>query len=188
MSTAQAPDPGDRPTSAETAVVPGNVAPEVRGDRTKDVRRTDARRRSKAIKVVGGLVAVLGGLFVVLVISVLAIAVVSGDTGQIATIAAASFGVVGTIVGAYFGVKVGTDQSQQALRQTQHAMGQTQDTIRAMREEASKAQAFAAHLPPPAASAAMRDARLLIDLDGGGQTRERTAPAEGAPPVSPPPG
>ena len=46
---------------------------------------------------------------------------------------------IGTIVGAYFGVKAGNDNTQKAIDGTQKA-------IEALRDEASKTAAFAAHM------------------------------------------
>jgi hypothetical protein len=70
------------------------------------------------IQVVGGLTAVSLGLFVVLFIATLSIGVIHDDPDKVATIASAAFTVVGTLVGAYFGVKVGTDQTKTAMQQT----------------------------------------------------------------------
>jgi len=83
------------------------------------------------VKTIGGLVAVVAG---VLAVGVIAIVALIKDTGTAATIASATGGVIATIVGAYFGVKVGTDQGKTAI-EGQHA-------------EAAKAQVYAAHLPP----------------------------------------
>jgi uncharacterized protein YacL len=82
------------------------------------------------VKTIGGLVAVGLGLLVVGVIAVVALI---KDTSTASTIASSAIGVVATIVGAYFGVKVGTDQSKTAM-----------DNQKA---EAAKAQVYAAHLP-----------------------------------------
>jgi uncharacterized protein YacL len=86
---------------------------------------------SENVKTIGGLVAVVIGVLAVLVIAIVAMA---GDSSSSATIASASAGVIATIVGAYFGVKVGSDQSKTA-NESQKA-------------EAAKAQVYAAHLPP----------------------------------------
>ena len=111
--------------------------------------------RAEPFKMIAGLVAVTAGLFTLLVLGSLAIVFVRGQAAQVATIASAAFGVVGTIVGAYFGVKAGSEQTQQVL-------DQAQGTLAALRHEAAKAQAFAAHLPPGAAESAVSDAQKLI--------------------------
>jgi hypothetical protein len=86
---------------------------------------------SEKVKTIGGLVAVVAGVLAVLTIAIVAML---KDTSTAATIASATAGVIATIVGAYFGVKVGTDQSKTANE------GQ--------KAEAAKAQVYAAHLPP----------------------------------------
>ena len=48
-------------------------------------------------------------------------------------VATASFSVIGTVVGAYFGLKIGADG--------------TSNAIKGIRDEAAKAQAFAAESP-----------------------------------------
>jgi hypothetical protein len=106
------------------------------------------------IQVIGGLTAVFLGLSVVLIVSVLAVSFVRDDAEQVAAIAGSAFTVIGTLVGAYFGVKIGTDQTKTAMEQTDRAHS-------ALREEAAKAQAFAAHVPPSEANRALRDAKDL---------------------------
>jgi hypothetical protein len=83
------------------------------------------------VKAIGGLVAVAIGIIAVAAIAIVALEI---GTKTAETIAASTAGVIATLVGAYFGVKVGTDQSRNALE------GQ--------RQEAAKAQVYAAHLPP----------------------------------------
>jgi hypothetical protein len=90
------------------------------------------------------------------VIALVAIGDVSKD-GLRASIATASFGVIGTVVGAYFGAKSSNDSTQQAI-------GNTQKAVEAMRDESTKAVAFAAHLDPKQAADA---ANLYRSLRGG---------------------
>jgi hypothetical protein len=85
---------------------------------------------SEKVKTIGGLLAVTVGVIAVGTIAVVALA---KGTSTAATIASSSAGVIATVVGAYFGVKVGSDQSKAAA-----------DNQRA---EAAKAQVYAAHLP-----------------------------------------
>lgn len=85
---------------------------------------------SDKIKAIGGLVAVGAGVLAVAVIAIIALI---KDTSTASTIASAASGVIATIVGAYFGVKVGTDQGKTAMEN--------------QKAEAAKAQVFAAHLP-----------------------------------------
>ncbi|HEV2791154.1 MAG TPA: hypothetical protein VGV69_07640 [Solirubrobacterales bacterium] len=86
---------------------------------------------SDKLKTVGGLTAVTVGVIAVLAIAIAAI-VQNSDTA--ATIASSAGGVIATIVGAFFGVKIGTDQSKTAQN--------------SQKEEAAKAQVYAAHLSP----------------------------------------
>ena len=87
-----------------------------------------------------GAVLVVGiGLAFVFVTSIVALATVPAD--QKAAIVTAAFTVFGTIVGAYFGVKVGAAGKEKAE--------QARDA------EAAKAQEFAAHLEPETATAAL---------------------------------
>src|SRR3954454_21345606 len=69
---------------------------------------------TEGIKLIGGLVVVCVGLGVVLVIALVAMKVVDGDSEQVA-IATAAFSVIGTLVGAYFGLKIGSDGTQAAV-------------------------------------------------------------------------
>ncbi|HEX6687312.1 MAG TPA: hypothetical protein VF085_01450 [Solirubrobacterales bacterium] len=85
---------------------------------------------SDKIKAIGGLVAVAFG---VLAVAIIAIVAVAEGTSTASTIAGSTSGVIATIVGAYFGVKVGTDQGKTAMEN--------------QKAEAAKAQVFAAHLP-----------------------------------------
>jgi hypothetical protein len=115
-----------------------------------DLRARRWYDRSEALKMVGGLLAVGVGLFTLLVIAILAI-VYTNDATQVATIASSSFGVIGTIVGAYFGVKIGTDQ-------TQRAMNQNQETMQALLDQSARAEVYAAYLTPEAAGPALDEA------------------------------
>jgi Na+/H+-dicarboxylate symporter len=91
-------------------------------DRPKDA--------AEKIREVGGLAAVVVGVVSVAAVAIGALVVDSQIAGTIAASAAAA---IGSMVGAYFGVKVGTDQSK--------------NTAQKQQEESSKAQVFAAHVP-----------------------------------------
>jgi hypothetical protein len=108
----------------------------------------DPDRRSPAadVKLVGGLVALAVGVVAVALLAGGALIAAPGDA---ATIATAAFGVIGSIVGAYFGVKIGTDGTQKA--------------VQAHQDEATKAQVFAAHLQPDQADLALEQARALVN-------------------------
>jgi hypothetical protein len=98
------------------------------------------------LKLVGGLVALTVG---VIAVALLAGGALIADPGSAATIATAAFGVIGSIVGAYFGVKIGTDGTQKA--------------VQAHQDEATRAQVFAAHLQPDQADLALAQARALVN-------------------------
>jgi len=95
------------------------------------------------LKSIAGLLALIAGLVTIVVILVVAeLAGVSST--QFTTLATAAIGVVGSGVGAYFGVKVGSDGTAKA--------------VQGQREEAAHAQVFAAHLPSNLAQAALHNA------------------------------
>ncbi|HEX3317410.1 MAG TPA: hypothetical protein VHR88_05285 [Solirubrobacteraceae bacterium] len=108
----------------------------------------DPATRSPAgdVKLVGGLIALAVGVVAVAVLAGGAMIAAAGDA---ATIATAAFGVIGSIVGAYFGVKIGTDGTQKA--------------VQAHQDEATRAQVFAAHLQPEKADLALEQARAMVN-------------------------
>jgi len=71
--------------------------------------------RSEGVKLIGGLVVVCGGLVVLMVIAVVAIWVVRDNESEVVALATAAFSVIGTVVGAYFGLKIGSDGTQAAV-------------------------------------------------------------------------
>jgi hypothetical protein len=92
---------------------------------------------SEGIKTIGGLLAVVAG---VIVVAVIAAAAISKNSQIAATIAGSTTGAVATMVGAYFGVKIGTDGTKQALDAAdRHAKTASQ--------EAAKAQVYALAVP-----------------------------------------
>lgn len=113
----------------------------------KDKKDKKEASWTEKIKLIGGLVAVGLGVIAVGTIAVVAI---HRNTDTASTIAGAAAGVIATIVGAYFGVKIGTDQTKNAMDQTTKAMDK--QTV-----EATKAQVFAAHLPP-------HEAKDILDI------------------------
>jgi hypothetical protein len=104
------------------------------GDPSAKASKATGDTWSEKIKTIGGLVAVTVGVIAVGTIAIIALI---KNTETSATIASAAGGVIATIVGAYFGVKVGSDQSKTAI-DGQKAIG-------------AKAEVYAAHLPPDAA-------------------------------------
>ena len=97
---------------------------------------------------IAGLLAVVAGLLALMAVSVAAIIVLPVGNGQnVVAVATGSFGVIGTVVGAYFGVKLGADGRQAANQAT--------------RAESAKVQALAAHMDADEATAALKDAERL---------------------------
>lgn len=118
------------------------------------------------LRIIGGLAALLTGLLAL--VGVLAIAVIAGvDSDQLTQLATTVIGVIGSIVGAYFGVKIGTDGTQKALEN--------------QRDEAARSQIFAAHLPPELAEKALD----LAFSQKPAPTGTTTAPPK-TPPAAPP--
>lgn len=103
--------------------------------------------RVDRLKVIGGLVALGSGLLALVIVVIVALSVKPDTTGG--SIATSAIGVIGSIVGAYFGVKIGTDGTQKA--------------IQAQQQEATKAQVFALHVAPGDASTALAHAQTLIE-------------------------
>ena len=103
----------------------------------------------ESLSSIAGLLAVIAGLLSLMAVSVAAIvSLPSGDGQNVVAVTTGSFGVIGTVVGAYFGVKLGADGRQAA----QHAQ----------RTEAAKVQALAARLDPDEANKALRETGQLV--------------------------
>ena len=96
------------------------------------------------------------GLIVVLGIAIGAFIV---GTNTAAAIAGSTSGVVGSIVGAYFGVKVGTDQTKAALDTAQKESAKKD-------QHAAKAQVYALHVPPEAAARVEAEAQRAAQMVG----------------------
>jgi hypothetical protein len=92
---------------------------------------TKETTNAESIKLIGGLVALGSGL---LVLALIAGGALIAGTATAEKIAIGAFGVIGTLVGAYFGQKIGSDGSKDATERAN--------------QEATKAQIYAAHLPP----------------------------------------
>lgn len=100
-------------------------------DETKDdTGKAKTRDSAEKIKEIGGLVAVAAGVLGVAAVAGGAL-IAGGETA--ATVAGSAAAAIGSMVGAYFGVKVGTDQ--------------TKDTVKSQQKAAATAQVYAAHLP-----------------------------------------
>lgn len=129
------PGGGDGKGNAATADKPGGQGGEQ--------QRTGIER----LKLIGGLVALSVGLGALIVVVVVSLLVEPNTTGG--SIATSAIAVVGSMVGAYFGVKIGTDGTQTA--------------INAQQEEATKAQVFALHTPADKAPEALAELHALLE-------------------------
>jgi hypothetical protein len=109
--------------------------------------------RSEGVRTIGGLLAVIGG---VIVVAIIATAAISKNTQIAATISGSTTGAVAAIVGAYFGVKIGTEQTKQALD-----AADTQS--KAKDREAAKAQVYALNVSTENAAAIQAQAAAAAD-------------------------
>jgi hypothetical protein len=113
----------------------------------------------EALRTISGLLAVLLGLAALTLIALFGMGFVKTDNPAVVSIATASFGVIGTVVGAYFGSRASNDSTQKAIASTQQA-------IDGMKDEAAKAQSFAAHLDPNQAADAIEQYQRLRSEPG----------------------
>jgi len=106
------------------------------------------------MRIIGGLLALGGGLLALLVVTVVALFLNPTNSA----VATSAIGVIGSIVGAYFGVKIGTDGTAKA--------------IDAQRAEAAKAQVFAANIPT-------EHAKVIVTQAEDAAARATSQPANG---------
>jgi len=139
MSATSPVPPDGPPGAAPPAAPPG-------GGQSDDGSSDDSTGKIEQLKIIGGLVALGVGLLALIIVVVVALLVKPDTTGG--SIATAAIGVIGSIVGAYFGVKIGSDGTQSA--------------VSAQQDEATKAQVFALHTPPEQAGAALAEIERLL--------------------------
>lgn len=120
--------------------------------------------KASAIRLIAGLVAVSLGLAALVAIAILGMTLVRANHSSVVSIASSSFGVIGSIIGAYFGVKIGADG--------------TKNAINGMRDESTKAQSFAAHLDP-------KEAEKALETYHGLQAASHVAQSASATPAHP---
>ena len=113
---------------------------------TDSAEGTPREDRYARLSSIAGLLAVAAGLLSLIAVSVAAIVALPSGNGQnVVAVTTGSFGVIGTVVGAYFGVKLGADGPQAAQR-----------------AEAAKVQALAGHLDSDEADRKLKEARQLM--------------------------
>jgi hypothetical protein len=108
-------------------------------DHANETAKDQPKDWADRVKEIGGLTAVVAGVLAVTGIAAGALIV---GTETAATITGSAAAAIGSMVGAFFGIKVGTDQTSKA--------------IQAHTEEAAKGTAIAAHLPDDKADEALR--------------------------------
>ena len=114
------------------------------------------------MRVIAGLVALAMG--VIGLVAIVGLSLLLKPAGSVAQIVSAAVSAIGSIVAAYFGIKLGNDNTAAQQQQTQQA-------VEAQREEATKAQAFAAVLDPEEGRRVLRDLNLPGAGRGGAEPR-----------------
>jgi hypothetical protein len=79
-----------------------------------------------SVKAVGGLIAVVVGVLSITALAITTMAFIDSgrDANSIVPLASSAFGVVSAVVGAYLGIKIGTDQSASFAEETNRAHAQ----------------------------------------------------------------
>jgi uncharacterized membrane protein YeaQ/YmgE (transglycosylase-associated protein family) len=132
-------DPGEsQPVASEIAAAPPPTGPEP--------LPVDPPGKADQLRLIAGLLALSAGLIALLVVVIVALITKPDTTGG--AIATSAIGVIGSIVGAYFGVKIGSDGTKSA--------------IEAQQKEATKAQVFALHTPSEQADAVVSQTERLM--------------------------
>ena len=147
MSTVSPGDPHD-PTPHPTGAPAAGLGPPSGGASIDDGASPKANQSGKIeqLKIIGGLLALTAGLVALIVVVIVALIVKPDTTGG--AIATSAIGVIGSVVGAYFGVKIGSDGTQAA--------------ISAQQDEATKAQVYALHTPSEKADQVTGDIERLL--------------------------
>ena len=104
----------------------------------------------------GALVIVLAGIGAILLLAIAALLILGlqlESSEATVSVATSAFGVVGSIVGAYFGVKIGSDQAADAS-------GRNADLTKRVQAAETKADAYALHVDN--ADAAQKTAQDML--------------------------
>jgi len=146
VAFAAQPEPG---ASGGPEPAPGAAGSGSRGGPTHSpVPQEEGKSTTENLRIIGGLIALGIGLVVLLAIVVVAIfQLPASEAGAAAT---GGITALGSMVGAYFGVKVGSDGTKEA--------------IKGQKEEATRAQAFALGVDPAASSKVLE---ALAEMTGG---------------------
>jgi len=115
---------GSAPTAGDSgATAPPKSPPAAAGgnDCSGDHREDVPKTRAENLKVIGGLVALCAGLAALVLLAGAALFHLKDEYATSAVTAAISS--MATMVGAYFGIKVGTDGTKEAQENTKEAIG-----------------------------------------------------------------
>jgi hypothetical protein len=147
MSTASPDDPTS-PIAPSTGGAGGGSHHQNVAGTSNDGGSQNANQTGKIeqLRIIGGLIALSAGLLSLIVVVIVALIVKPDTTGG--SIATGAIGVIGSIVGAYFGVKIGTDGTKAA--------------VSAQQDEATKAQVYALHTPSEKAGEVTDDIERLL--------------------------
>jgi uncharacterized integral membrane protein len=89
------------------------AATDSRDDVTQQQQRNKLFPTANSVRSVGALIAVVVGIVAVTILAVFTMAYIDSgkDANAMIPLATAAFGVISAVVGAYLGIKIGTDQS-----------------------------------------------------------------------------
>jgi hypothetical protein len=114
--------PAEQPGTGTPANTPeAGVQPAAAGGETGDPNTAPAgKSKIEELRVIGGLIALCSGLLALVLLAGAALLHLSGEYGSAAVTAAIS--AIGTMVGAYFGVKIGNDGAKEAQETTKQVI------------------------------------------------------------------
>jgi hypothetical protein len=153
------PAPGGEETESPATALATAKAAQAKAEREKAELEKALKEKlsTESIKLIGGLVALGSGLIILALIA--GGAIVAGTTVA-EKIGLGAFGVIGTLVGAYFGQKVGSDGTKEATK-----LAETEG--KKAHEEAAKAQVYASYLAHPPAADVQAVVRFAEEVAAG---------------------
>lgn len=161
------PDAEKDDTPAQPADTEKNDTPEAKTNDTPDPPAADPNQNkvlpnAESIRSVGGLIAVVVAVIAVTALAIATMAFIDSakDANAEIPLATAAFGVISALVGAYLGIKIGTDQSTTFARDANQAHAQLgamqgfvpQDQQQAAQQAAADAAALSTKGSPPSGS------------------------------------
>ncbi len=131
-------DPGGRRRAR--AAEGSTAAPTTRADQ-RTTESEEATRLERGYRLVMNSVYLVGALFGVAIIGIGVMAIIGGDTATIAAMLTAVTGVIGSLVGAYFGIQVGNEGRQQVEDRAEQVEGRAEGRRQDAEEVARRALA-----------------------------------------------